>query len=252
MKKAIGTLLVTLLALALLVYSAMRSLDFISLTLPADQQVLAWFGLAALDGGLVIWLLNFLYGAKGGYQRGISLLMVIVDFLGAVAMFTLDTLYNTGQAGMTAVMAPEDMKMAVLALSAIIALNVGATLAHHIMDPDNRQRMAEEDVHDQIEALALKKISENTAGLAASLAPRLASSVMDDINAQYASGLKVGRNGAVRLPAPAAQLPSQLPSPTQANAFDAGNLLAFDGNDKEEKPAVLPSKSNPTPRQRKV
>ena len=240
MKKAIGTMLATLLALALLVYSAMRSLDFISLTLPPDKQVLAYFGLAALDGGLVIWLLNFLYGAKGGYQRGISILMVIVDFIGAVAMFTLDTLYNTGQAGMTAAMTPQEMQTAVLALSGIIALNIGATVAHHIMDPDNRQRMAEEDAADKIEEEALKKISDSIPALAASLSEDLATDVLSDIRGRYASGLKIGRNGRAQLPKPA----SRLPAHTQTNAFDAGNQPEITGNDEQDLPA------NPTRRRR--
>ncbi len=53
MFKKLGQISATVLAGLLLVYSATRSLDFISLTLPADKQILAWFGLAALDGGLI-------------------------------------------------------------------------------------------------------------------------------------------------------------------------------------------------------
>ena len=70
------------------------------MTLPADKQVLAYFGLAALDGGLLAWLLAYLHGSHGGWQRGIAIMMVLVDFIGAVAMFTLDTIYNTGKAGL--------------------------------------------------------------------------------------------------------------------------------------------------------
>lgn len=94
MFKKIGMLLVTILGGALLVYSATRSLDFIELTLPEDRKILAYFGLAALDGGLIAWLLSYLYGSRGGWQRAISILMVCVDVIGAVSMFTLDTLYN--------------------------------------------------------------------------------------------------------------------------------------------------------------
>jgi hypothetical protein len=60
MFKKIGALLVTVLGGALLVYSATRSLDFIELTLPEDRKILAYFGLAALDGGIVAWLLSYL------------------------------------------------------------------------------------------------------------------------------------------------------------------------------------------------
>ena len=69
--------------------------------------------------------------SRGGWQRAISMIMVLVDLLGAVAMFTADTLYQTGQSGMTAAMSPETVQTAVLALSGVIALNIAATVAHH-------------------------------------------------------------------------------------------------------------------------
>ena len=71
MLKKIGALIVTLLGIVLLVYSATRSLDFIMLTLPPERQIMAYFGLAALDGGLIAWLLSYLYGSRGGWQRAI-------------------------------------------------------------------------------------------------------------------------------------------------------------------------------------
>jgi hypothetical protein len=144
-QKRLGVVLVTLLGLALLVYSAARSLDFITMTLPPDDQILAWFGLAALDGGLVFWLVHFIYSARGGWQRAIALLMVIVDFLGAVAMFTLDTLYHTVSLTL------EETRVAVLALSAIIAINIASTIATHLFDPDVRQRMIEEDYDNLVD-----------------------------------------------------------------------------------------------------
>ena len=263
MKKWIGKFLVTLLGGALLVYSAMRSLDFISLTLPADKQILAYFGLAALDGGLVFWLLSFLYGSSGGAQRGVSILMILVDFIGAVGMFTLDTLYNTGKAGMTQAMDANDLQSAVLALSLVIALNIAATVAHHILDPEQRKVMAEEEAFSKIEDMAIGKISENAQQLAAELAPQIAEDWMTVTRANYANILARGKN----------RKTASLPSLTQAappvivdanvlrsfasTATNAGNLNmqaaqvasndGIDGNVLELKPT-----ENPTSRQRKA
>jgi hypothetical protein len=86
MFKKLGILTVLVLGFILLVYSATRSLDFIRLTLPADRAILAYFGLAALDRGLVAWLLSYLYGSRG-WQRVIAFVMILVDLVGAVAMF---------------------------------------------------------------------------------------------------------------------------------------------------------------------
>lgn len=192
MFKRIGALLVTILAIALLVYSASRSLDFISLTLPADKQILAWFGLAALDGGLICWLLAYMYGSSGGWQRGISLLMVIVDLVGAVVMFSMDTLYNTGQAGLTAQMSPGDIQTAVLALSGIIALNIAATVAHHLTEPGRMRSQAEEEAFGAIEEAALKQVAQNAGSLAAELAPQIAGDWMVNTRAKYQAALGAG------------------------------------------------------------
>lgn len=193
MFKKIGGLIVTLLGVALLVYSATRSLDFISMTLPQDRQILAYFGLAALDGGLVAWLLSFLYGARG-WQRAIALLMVIVDTLGAIAMFTLDTLFNTGQAGMTTALSADTLQVAILALSAVIALNIAATIANHILDPDNLRAMAEEEATDKIDDEEIKQIKDNAAALAAEVAPVRARAWQDNKRAKYLNLLGPSNN----------------------------------------------------------
>jgi hypothetical protein len=232
MKKAIGSLLVTVLGLALLVYSAMRSLDFISLTLPPDRVILAYFGLAALDGGLVFWLLNFLYGARGGWQRAIAILMVIIDFVGAVTMFTLDTLYNTGKTGMTAAMGPDEIQTALLALSAIIAINIGATVAHHIVDPDNRQRMAREEAEGEIEDQAIRLLNESVPALAADLSPIMATDVLTGLRDQY-TGLSTGRSGRVKA----------------GRAKITGNVYASETASSLPEIATTPE-ANPTPRPR--
>lgn len=193
MFKKIGGLLVTILGLLLLVYSATRSLDFIMLTLPQDRQILAYFGLAALDGGLICWLLAYLYGSHGGWQRGISLLMILVDLGGAVAMFTLDTLYNTGKAGMTSALSPEQLQTAVLGLSGVIALNIAATIAHHLTDTDKLREQAEEEAFSRVEDATLKQISSNAEQLAAHVAPMLAADWIQNTQARYLANLGTGQ-----------------------------------------------------------
>jgi hypothetical protein len=193
MIKKIGILLVTVLGGALLVYSATRSLDFISLTLPADRQVLAYFGLAALDGGLVAWLLSYLNGSRGAWQRAISILMVCVDVVGAIGMFTMDTLYNAGKNGMTKAMTPEEMTNAILALSGIIALNIIATVAHHITDPDKLREQAEEEAFAKVEDATLKQIAKNADTLAANLAPVMAADWQAQTQARYMSYVGTGQ-----------------------------------------------------------
>ena len=200
MFKKIGSLLVTLLALALLVYSASRSLNFISMTLPKDRSILAWFGLAALDGGLICWLLAYLYGSRGAWQRGIALLMVLVDLAGCVLMFTADSLYETGKVGLTTAFTQEEMMTFTLALSGIIAMNIAATVAHHLTDPDKLKAQSEEEAFHKINELALQKLAANADALAAELAPQIANDWMYQTRAKYMNML--GKGQGLALPSP--------------------------------------------------
>lgn len=224
MLKKIGVLIVTILGGALLVYSATRSLDFIELTLPADRKILAYFGLAALDGGVIAWLLSYLYGSRGGWQRAISVLMLIVDVIGAIAMFTLDTLYNTGKAGLTQAMTPEQLTNAVLALSAVIALNIIATIAHHVTEPDKLKEQAEEEAFSKVEEAALKQISKNADALAAKLAPTMAADWMQQTEARYMSYLGTGKMPTIDTTAQNVPMPVMLPD-NQPQAFNLWQFL---------------------------
>jgi hypothetical protein len=212
MIKKIGSLMVTLLALALLVYSATRSMDFIALTLPNDKQILAYFALAALDGGLIAWLLSYLYGSRGAWQRAISLLMVIVDLLGAVAMFTFDALYRSAERGLIAGLSPETVQATIIGLSLIIALNIAATVAHHLADPERIKMQAEEEAFARIEEATLRQIARNAEQLAAEVAPVLASAWQAQTRARYLS--YVGG----KLPSPeASKVPQAVPEAVRSN-----------------------------------
>jgi hypothetical protein len=238
MLNKLGNLLAPILGLALLVYSATRSLDFISLTLPANKQILAWFGLAALDGGIVAWLLAFLYGSGSGWQRAIAFLMVVVDFFGAVAIFTLDTIYNAGSSGLVASMAPETIQTAILALSLVIAINIGATIAHQMLDPEALQRQAEEEARAQIEDQALTLIRQNARQLASQVAPQVAGAWREGIVSEYGHRLKRERAPAKLLASGDEELPVNTGKIT-------GNFQELTGNEERELPV------NPTRRRKK-
>jgi hypothetical protein len=229
MIKKIGTIIVFILAAVLLVYSATRSLDFIELTLPDDRKILAYFGLAALDGGLIAWLLSYLYGSRG-WQRAISFLMVLVDLFGAIAMFTLDTLYNTGKAGMTSAMDANQMQTAVLLLSGVIGLNIAAAVAHHMTDPEKLREQAEEEAFSKVKDATLKQIANNANQLAAQLAPTLAADWMQQTRSRYMANIGTMQVGKILdLPAqevtPAPMMPIVQAQPQNKN-FNLSGLWA--------------------------
>lgn len=252
MIKKIGVLLVTVLGGSLLVYSATRTIDFIQMTLPEDSKILAFFALAALDGGLVAWTLSYLNGSRGAWQRAISILMVIVDTLGVIALFTADTLYQTGRNGMTKAMNSEQVTGVVLMLSLVIALNIIATIAHHITDPDKLREQAEEEAFAKVEDATLKQIAKNADSLAAQLAPVMAADWQTQTQAKYLSYVGTGQRPTIDATArdftPA--MPVLAQPQEQAKPFDLGELWAGLFNAKDNKartfesvvnaPAVMP------------
>jgi hypothetical protein len=158
--------------------------------------------------------------------------MVLVDLVGAVAMFTLDTLYNTGKAGMTTALTADQLQTAVLMLSAVIGLNIAATVAHHMTNPDQLREQAEEEAFDKVETATLKQISKNADQLAAQLAPTLAADWMQNTRARYMSYVGTGKiptllDGTAQDVTPPAYMPLIIPAEPQkpkAQPFDLGAL----------------------------
>jgi len=185
MKKNIATLLITALSLALMIYTAMRGLDFIMATLPADKQILAYFALAATEGGVLFFLGYYLYGAEGGWQRAISIIMLVIDFLGSMGLFTADTLLRAGENGIVKSLGADEMLTVIYAMSGLIALNVAAGIGLHLTDPEAQKRSISNDVKDKVQAEAMRQLTEQSASIAAELSPSVARSMADEIRAQY-------------------------------------------------------------------
>lgn len=87
MAKRTTYIFILILSVALLGFTASRTIDLLALFLPVGQAFWAWLGLAAFDIGLLGWTLFFAHGARGSYQRAIALMMVVLCLL-AVAVST--------------------------------------------------------------------------------------------------------------------------------------------------------------------
>jgi hypothetical protein len=210
--KGIAVVLFYVIAAALLAYAASRSLDFITKTLPPEQQAIGYLALAATSGGAIAWLMVFLYAAKGTGQKVTAALMVGIDLAGEFALFTFDTLLTSGQNGITATLPPEDVQMVIVGLSALIAANILATFAYHITEPENARDMREAAVREDLENKALKLIEKRGEEIAQDLAPKLAEQWAKDFENRFSDlrALGLGRQEAEPLPPapkPAWQLP---------------------------------------------
>ena len=207
MNKAIAMIVTLAIGVTLMIYSASRTLALLQLTLPVGQRDMAFLALAAFDGGLVAWVLTFMFGASGAYQRGISALMIIVCLVGVIVGFGADSILGALNGGIVAKSAVDGNfgLTVVLATVAIIALNIAAVTAFHVLSPENRRRMQEETFSDHIEAAAFQKSNEAIPQLAAQLAAELTASRMARLNAKYQTLIAAEQHA---LPAPRATHPA--------------------------------------------
>ena len=183
--KGLASVLFYVISGALLVYAASRSLDFIVSTLPPDQQMIGYLALAATSGGMIAWLMIFIYKAEGLGQKIIAAIMVMVDMGGEFALYTFDTLYRSGESGMISTLSPEEIRTVILGLSVLIAINIVASVAFHLVNPENLRAMRESFVRDQLENKALKEIERRGEELSRTMAPALAKQWADDFEARF-------------------------------------------------------------------
>jgi hypothetical protein len=177
---------------ALLIYSSSRSLDFIQSTLPSDQQIVGFLGLAATSGGMLTWLLLFMYHSEGLGQKVTAGLMVVIDMVGEFGLFTMDTLYRSAQSGMISSLSADEIRSVILGLSTLIAVNIFSTVAYHLLDSTNIRNMREAFVRDQLEAKALQEIEKRGEQLAQQLAPQLAAQWIEEFEQRFSDFRALG------------------------------------------------------------
>src|SRR5512133_3703017 len=88
----IGDLLVLGLDAVLLIYTAFRSYDFLSTTVPTGFEILGLIGLWGLDIGAVAWSLVWIFGSSSRYQDWISMAFFLVDLAGVILTSVTDSL----------------------------------------------------------------------------------------------------------------------------------------------------------------
>lgn len=217
MAKSLTFILVALMALALMIFTASRTLDLLQLLLPASQSVFAFLGLVAFDGGLLGWSLFFAYGARGAYQRAIALLMVIVSLIAIGVSTVADLMISASAKGLVTSLSEQQRLAILLAVGAIVFINVAAFFLTHITEPGRLRAMTVESANDKIHAETLKQIEREAAIVAARLAPILAEQWVRDTFAQHLGGKTLEQ-----LPAPT----TKASAPVKQQALPASSTSA--------------------------
>lgn len=131
---------VLLLAFLLLVFTSAHTVNFIIVSIPGDNQLMAYMGLAAFDIGLIGWLYAALFNAISEPMRAVSWVMVFVNMLGVFALFAADTFLVAGRKGATARLSQDTTDMVLWAMVIVVCLNILATVLYHAFDPHAKLR----------------------------------------------------------------------------------------------------------------
>jgi hypothetical protein len=151
MKKFVTGLVALIFGVAVIGFTIKLTYDTMTILFPQDP-ILRWISIALYDGGVIAWLLTYIARAKGTPQRGIALVMTVLDFLGVVAM-VIAGIYLSGQ---TLADIPPWVGSAVVNVTIIAAtLNAGAIYFYHANAPDVIESIQTQELEDTLQEEAL-------------------------------------------------------------------------------------------------
>lgn len=151
LKKFITGIVALIFGIAVIGFTIKLTYDTMTILFPQDP-ILRWVSIALYDGGVIAWLLTYIARAMGTPQRGISLVMTILDFLGVVAM-VIAGIYLSGQ---TLADIPPWVGSAVVNVTIIAAtLNAGAIYFYHASAPDVIETIQTQELEDTLREEAL-------------------------------------------------------------------------------------------------
>lgn len=142
-KKLIGAGIKIAIAVVVLIFLGMKSLDFFYFTTPQEEYYYAWLGFGLTGGGLIAYLLIFLWDADTPLKKTVAIVMLGVCLLGELATAGFGLQIDAWQKGGYQ-LAQEDFDMMVRAVQllgfahalALLAYVAGDKLAEAFGDHD--------------------------------------------------------------------------------------------------------------------
>jgi len=151
----IGDIIVLLLDAVLLIYTAWRSYDFLSTTVPSGFEILGLVGLWGLDIGAIAWSLVWIFGSSTKYQDWTSMAFFIIDLAGVILTSVTDSLmYGAKDGAMTGVLSG----ISTVAIPLIVVSNVVAGFIYHMTSPRTKA-MREERAADAVHRVKMSEIT---------------------------------------------------------------------------------------------
>lgn len=225
MKQAIGVIskiMFYVLIVVLLVLNASYTMTFTSTLFPNDM-IKIWGSLLLFDVGAVAWFLLFLSTAEGAGQRGVSLLMGIIDLLGSLIIAGAEVFGAASSYLSDPTMTAWLSETATYVLFIWLGINIASTWLYHVFAPHQQEAMMVRAMQDDVTAKALKlagaQVEQMSVGVANQLAPATVLKVLAEL------GIKTD---AIALPASQSVIDgtAREPEPEHVKAAPASNPLA--------------------------
>lgn len=151
MKRWTASAVALLFGISIIGYTIKLTYNVVSQLFPQDP-ILQYVSIALYDGGVIAWLLTYIARAKGTPQRGISLMMTVLDFLGVIAM-VIAGIYLGGQ---TLAQIPAWIGNLIVIVTILAAtLNAGAIYYYHAHDPNTVEEIQAQELEDNLHEEAL-------------------------------------------------------------------------------------------------
>ena len=136
-----------LLSAVILLWTGSLTVSFLSGVLPGTFWAVPYLGLVVFDGGMIGWLVVYLYNAEGSMQRTIALGLTLFNLLG-VGLMTVAEIVLGGQ---TLTVAPEMLGTAAIwGIGVWTFVNVAGIIAFHLSSPDARIAAAIQEEKDAV------------------------------------------------------------------------------------------------------
>jgi len=178
----LGEVLLFAFTVILAVFTAFRSYDFINHTLPPGWELVAYAGLAVMDGGFLVWALVIALSATSAVQVAISWGMWLADGLGLALVVVADSFYYTQASQNTAAMADTVSALAAWAFPIMAIVNAAFAILYKLMEPkrirERQKRAKMERLHhlaelgelqariEQVQATVASRLTDQRMSLA--------------------------------------------------------------------------------------
>lgn len=190
----LSRLLYLVLKYALIGYMATHNFELLQVS-SGDDWYLPFLGLLGLDGGLIVWDEYRKNTSDGSWPRAISLAMIVVCLIGALAGVYGNMQLKASGAGYVESNA-WITDMVIKIVWAVIGLNVAATIAIGHLSTTQRNKdkaqtviEAEEEVQEEIDRMTIRTVRAGTRQMAQQAAPDQARDIMQRIGKRYADNV---------------------------------------------------------------